>query len=151
MKSKWRIPRLSLKPIKVYKVIVVRKHYLYNEFETYLYRAVYSLGKTYRAEWSNYNVINSLFKCITRSLDKDIDSGFFHSFKNYDDAKALMEYEQNRGVENNKFAVIECIVPQFTLYYKGNSFEGEEIASRRIHFKKIINYNSILKEIHKEQ
>lgn len=125
LEVKWRLPRISLKPIKVYKVMFINGNIVrpyYNEDYRYL------VSGAYTAE--NYNFKETIIDL----KDGFIEKGFFHSYK---------EVPQHwlwrlKDRDPSKISIVECTIPRFTLYFKGKCMGDTSYASRKIKFIKYV-------------
>lgn len=129
--SKNRLPRIAWKPIKVYKLV---------QFENGIY---FTLFYYYKLKHKNLVSIFNTLLSIIFNIKKpryrgysdlyEVNNGFFHSFY----TKRVVDKINNlksRYPEIN-YTLIECTIPKFSLYYKG---ELGDICSNRlnIEFKK---------------
>ena len=117
-------PRLSLKPILCYKIVRVVEH---NKL----------MGIHQKAYKYNTNKLNkcSLFpirgKIVHNNLlyTQVIEGGYFHFMDSLFSIKSYLYF----FAHNDKSIVIKkCIIPRFTLYYKG--YCGNDIAAKRFKF-----------------
>ena len=114
------IPRIALKNIIVYKILIKESNNLF--FYTPITGDKIVIGKTYKGifRFSKYypkSLIKSLFsKCIA--------SGYIHSFKD-------KEYHSS----NYNSILVKCIIPKGTLYFIG---KDDDIASRKLKYVEII-------------
>lgn len=130
--SKNRFPRIAWKPIKVYKIV---------NFEDGDYYTPYY---HYKLKHKNLiNILNTLLNVILKIKKVyywdypdscEVNGGFFHSFH----SKAIAINKINSSEFYNPLinhTLIECIIPKFSLYYKG---EFGDICSNRLNteFKK---------------
>lgn len=112
------IPRITLKPKVVYKVVKKSSNI---DYETFYTGYKVHLGELYSGRFVSDDWFTSLF-------GKNIYSGFIHSYDESISEEILEEYK-DRTYDN--VALIKCEIPKFTLYYKG--YFGE-IASRKLKY-----------------
>ena len=120
--TNWSFPRLSLKPILCYKIVRVVEHN--------------KLMSIYKKDYKyNTNKLNkcSLFpirgKIVHNNLlyRQVIEGGYFHFMDGRFSIMCLCN-----SIDNDKSIVIKkCIIPRFTLYYKGIY---DDIAAKRFKF-----------------
>lgn len=111
------IPRITLKPKIVYKVLYKDKGNYYTPFMD----CKVELNKLYIGEFFGNGLITFLFS-------KYIDSGFIHSYDSIDSAINNFIDASN---DDSSAIIIKCEIPRFTLYYKGHC---REIASRKLKY-----------------
>ena len=124
--TNWILPRLTLKPIVCYKLVVVtndnklaginQKNYIYNRNEINKCSLYPIRGK--KAQKSFY-----FYKQV-------IEGGYFHFFDNYN-CYNILWYIQAAKAFNYHIIIKKCIIPRFTLYYKGIY---DDIAAKRFKF-----------------
>ena len=114
--TKWRFPRISFKPIIVYKVLQKNNMSPYYDFD-----------------YTPYIDSKTVCKDNIR-VEKDrkgghtcINGGYIHAYQNVTSAKALHFHK----------VIHKCIIPPFTRYYKSIS-AFNTICSKRIKFIKIV-------------
>lgn len=123
LSKKSLLPRITIKPVKVYKVF-------------------YSFNGNLFTPFIQYKVINKTIK----AKKFDIPEIFWedritwcgvHAFRNLVTAERAARSWITRAVDSKlcPFVVCECVIPPFTLYWNGK--EGD-IAARRINIKKEI-------------
>lgn len=116
--TKWRFPRIALKPIKCYKIVTT-------------YRGdIISLCLGYKLK--KYNV-DSLFPILGRRLSKNlyvVGEGYFHAITTEGRAK-----DTSRDI----YPIVECIIPRFSLYYI--SCDGMEVCSKWLICKLLTYYH----------
>ena len=120
--TNWSFPRLSLKPILCYKIVRVVEHN----------KLVGIHQKDYKYNTNKLNKC-SLFpirgKIVHNNLlyRQVIEGGYFHFMDSRFSIMYLCSF-----VHNDKAIVIKkCIIPRFTLYYKGIY---NDIAAKRFKF-----------------
>ena len=120
--TNWSFPRLSLKPILCYKIVRVVEHN----------KLVGIHQKDYKYNTNKLNKC-SLFpirgKIVHNNLlyRQVIEDGYFHFMDSLFSIMYLCSF-----VHNDKSIVIKkCIIPRFTLYYKGIY---NDIAAKRFKF-----------------
>lgn len=117
------IPKITLKPKTVYKII--NKTYN-NEYYTHFTGDKVNLEKTYSGKFFKLDVFSFLFS-------KYIDSGFIHSYSEKNNLElTILEYKEQT---TEKLILVKCEIPKFTLYYEGY---GDEIASRRLKYIEVV-------------
>lgn len=123
--KKSMIPRIALKDIVVYKVLVGNpKVHLY----TPITEDKIVIGKTYKGVFQESKTPFPPPKIFPRNLitslfSKNIESGYIHS----------KIYPNLYGRENR--VNVKCIIPKGTLYFIGDNFD---IASRKLKYVEII-------------
>lgn len=110
--NKWyhKIPRISYKPIKVYKIVCIRNHSIVSWFRNYKIDL-----NTVTKPKGNY--IKSLIKGFISGY---LEEGFIHYYTSEETA--------TEG-ENPYWVILEAYIPRFTLYMIGDYNEG---AARRL-------------------
>lgn len=96
------LPKFTLKPIKVYKILFIEDHS--SKFVSPVADFEYELGKEYHADRS--------FK---RWLTKYKDKGFIHSYR------ALSIAEDRYKWYISSKVLVECEIPRFSFYYDGKN------------------------------
>ena len=114
--KKHKLPYITIFPKTVYKILEPIDGV--NTFKTPYMRFTVKLGETYKGIFR----YNNIFKIIKLRF---INDGFIHSYDNILDAEL-----NNAGLYN----IIKCIIPPFTLYYKGFN---HDIASRKLKYIEI--------------
>ena len=108
-----KFPKISFKPIKVYKVFYEQEDGYYTP---YLFKGPLKTGDTIK---SKCNIFRSFYRIF---FGECIDKEAVHAFTTKTFAEAKFR-------NFSKTAILECIIPRFTLYWYGT--EGE-IAARKI-------------------
>ena len=125
-----RLPRIALRPIKCYKVIL-------------------KCGDGFCSPYQHKTVIlNSYQKAEGKIIFNDIfsrylDKGVIHSFVFRHDAAYLQRDLQIMWLNHcfkKSYFVIECYIPRFTIYWKGTFSFMDTYCSKKIFFKEIIDY-----------
>lgn len=114
--TKWRFPRLSLKPKKVYKILIKR----YNGYFSYVKEYKCEIDKLHKDKFT------PLFSSKLPGLGglRGINSGYFH-FK----TNPVQPSEDS-------IVVAECTIPRFTLYYE--SIFRIEICAKKFIINRIL-------------
>lgn len=107
--TNWIIPRITLRPIKCYKIVVK------------LHDEVFTLAVGYKLK--KYNK-EKLFPLISRKgkAYREVTKGYFHAYTD-------IEYADPEGFLN-KDCIVECIIPRFSLYFI--DAYNMEICSKRL-------------------
>jgi hypothetical protein len=125
------IKRIALKDIVCYK-------FVYN----YVYRDVFG-GETYPDEKKLITPYQEVFieigKTYKSALRKhkhkywgEVNYGL-HSFKNIEDAKRTAT-----NFRDNKYHIVKCVIPRWSMYYVGKFNELPSFASSKIKYVEII-------------
>lgn len=120
--KKSMLPRIALKDITVYKVIIQDKES--GKLYTPVTGDIVEIGKTYKGKFKEFDTLDFYSESPTyiKSLISDsIDTGYIHSNK----------YISKR---NDRIQVL-CIIPKGTLYFIGTC---NDYASRKLKYVKII-------------
>lgn len=129
------IKRSAQNPIIVYKVVTyidsLECRSLYQFFK-YAYKHVY---REYIGIESR--VIPEIREC--EDIHRWVICRGFHSYATMD--KALQEYEEAIEISYGKIALVECIIPKDSTFYKN---EKDEIVSDRIIINRILKTNAKL-------
>ena len=108
-----KFPKISFKPIKVYKVFYEQENGYYTP---YVFTGPLKTGDTIKAKC---NIFGGFYRIF---FGECIDTEGVHAFTSKIFAEAKFR-------NFSKTAILECIIPRFTLYWYGS--EGE-IAARKI-------------------
>lgn len=108
-----RFPKISFKPVKVYKVFYKEEDGGY--YTPYLFEGPLKIGDSINAKC---NIFINFYRIF---FGKFIDKEGVHAFTSK--TIAIERFPFTRAV------VLECIIPRFTLYWYG---EEGEIAARKI-------------------
>ena len=120
--SNWSFPRLSLKPILCYKIVRVVEHNKLMGIHQKDYK--YNIDKLNKC---------SLFpirgKIVHNNLPyrQVIEGGYFHFMDSVFSIMRLYSFTLN----NKSIVIKKCVIPRFTLYYKGIY---NDIAAKRFKF-----------------
>lgn len=120
--SNWSFPRLSLKPILCYKIVKVVAHNKLMGIQQ----------KDYKYNTDKLNKC-SLFpirgKIVHNNLlyRQVIEGGYFHFMNSMFSIMCLYSFAHN----DKSIVIKKCIIPRFTLYYKGIY---NDIAAKRFKF-----------------
>lgn len=120
--SNWSFPRLSLKPILCYKIVKVVAHNKLMGIQQ----------KDYKYNTDKLNKC-SLFpirgKIVHNNLlyRQVIEGGYFHFMDSVFSIMCLRSFAHN----DKSIVIKKCIIPRFTLYYKGIY---NDIAAKRFKF-----------------
>ena len=121
--ANWSFPRLSLKPILCYKIVRIVEHNKLMGIQQKDYK--YNIDKLNKC---------SLFpirgKIIHTNLlyNQVIEDGYFHFMDNMSSIKFLHSFAH----DDKSIVIKKCIIPRFTLYYKG--CYDKDIAAKRFKF-----------------
>lgn len=121
--SNWSFPRLSLKPILCYKIVRVVEHNKLMGIQQKDYK--YNVDKLNKC---------SLFPIRGKIVHDNllyrqvIESGYFHFMDSVFSIMCLHSFAH----DNKSIVIKKCIIPRFTLYYKG--CWGNDIAAKRFKF-----------------
>lgn len=118
--KKSRIPRIAIKDIVVYKIVVPTKNTL-NGYKTPYRNCIVYMNNLYHGK---FDYQDTLFTSFIRS---NIESGYIHS---YISLESLYNYTHFPNM-----CIAKCIIPKGTLYWIGDK---EDIASRKLKYLDII-------------
>lgn len=121
LQTYWRLPRITLKPIMAYKVVQISSSH----------ELVAPCRKPYRYDTDGLNSC-PLFpikgeRCTFIGYVQNIEEGYFHLWKDKDTAETMV-FVSNY---DKSYIIKKCIIPRFTLYYKG--INGD-IAAKKFKF-----------------
>lgn len=126
-----RLPRIALRPIKCYKVVLREDCNFYSPYQ-------YKIIKLNTYQKAKGKVT---FKNL---LSRQLDKGVIHSFVFKYDAEYLQRSIQIKispyllYLSARSYCILECYIPRFTIYWKGIFNAMDTYCSKKIFFKEII-------------
>lgn len=126
VKKSW-IPRIALKDITVYKVLIIGPN---NTYTTYFMGNKIIIGETYKGVFKKYNRYDSpKSTTLIKSLfSEEIGIGYIHSYKSYYTCKERITFY-------SLTTITKCVIPKYTLYFIG---KYGDIASRKLKYLEIV-------------
>lgn len=109
-----RFPRISFKPVKVYKVFYKEEDGYY--YTPYLFEGPLKIGDTIKAKC---NIFRNFYRIF---IGEFIEKEGVHAFTTKISA-------EKRFCNFSKIVILECVIPRFTLYWYGTE---DEIAARKM-------------------
>lgn len=120
--SETEIPIVSTEDIKCYKVLVHKNGELISPYREYKYTP-------------NETIKDTLSESVIRVFGVVmIESGYFHSYSNINEAKDLVSYLLRKW--RIKALIYNAIIPKGTKYFKGQS---NDLCSKSIRITTIVN------------
>ena len=110
LRTNWIIPRIALRPIKCYKVVVKITR-----------RKFFTPAVGYKLKKYNKEKLSPLISKKGK-VYREVTKGYFHAYTD-------IEYADPEGFLN-KSCIVECIIPRFSLYFI--DVYNMEICSKRL-------------------
>ena len=120
LKSAYTMPRIAFKDIKCYKKIIINSD---GDLLTPFRYAKIKIGEQYRSRLRKYNLW----------IDARIEDGL-HSVSSVESARNIDHYCALEGKE----VIVECIIPKFSIYYKGMFNDFISYASNKLKYIEIV-------------
>lgn len=115
--KKSRVPRIAMRDITVYKIVITKNHKYVTLFRNY----EIELGKTYKGIFYGDNIIIEL---ILSLLYHAIFDGYIHSY-----------CKLEKWMFKPHHTIMKCVIPRGTLYFIG---DDNDIASRKLKYIEVI-------------
>lgn len=136
-----RLPRIAIKDIVVYKVLLEVDGNPLTPFQNY----PVEIGKTYTGSFTDCYVsaphllyksyfLYKIYHYICSISSKDITGGYIHSYYNKLSAKICAKYWHYF----HPTYVVKCVIPKGSIYFIGES--GYECASTKLRYDEIVSY-----------
>lgn len=133
-----RLPRIVIKDIVVYKVLLEVNGNLLTPYQNY----PIEMGKTYTGSFEDCYVsaprlLNKsyfrykIYHYICSIFSKNITGGYIHSFYDEQAAKICSKYWCPTYV-------VKCVIPKGSIYFIGEN--GRECASIKLRYDEIVSY-----------
>lgn len=120
LKSAYTMPRIAFKDIKCYKKIIITSD---GDLFTPFRYAKIKIGEQYRSRLRKYNL----------GIDVEIEDGL-HSVASVESARNIDHYYSLEEKE----VIVECIIPKFSIYYKGMFNDFISYASNKLKYIEIV-------------
>ena len=120
LKSAYTMPRIAFKDIKCYKKIIITSD---GDLLTPFRFAEIKIGEQYKSRLRKYNF----------GIDAGIEDGL-HSVSSVESARNIDHYCSLEG----KVVIVECIIPKFSIYYKGMFNDFISYASNKLKYIEIV-------------
>lgn len=118
--KKSRIPRIAIKDIVVYKILLPTKNILGGGYKTPYQDCIVNINNLH---YGKFNYQDTL---LTSFIRPTIESGYIHSY---------ISLESLNWALFSDMCIIKCVIPKGTLYWIG---DNEDIASRKLKYLDII-------------
>lgn len=118
LKSAYTMPRIAFKDIKCYKKIIINSD---GDLLTPFRYAKIKIGEQYRSRLRKCNLW----------IDARIEDGL-HSVSSVESARNIDHYLEEKQV------IVECIIPKFSIYYKGMFCDLIAYASNKLKYIEIV-------------
>ncbi len=124
----------------VYKVVLHRRHPVFSEettgkkaWDSPYYLMSWGEGESQSIQSEGPGYCGDLFI-------NEISWGFYHTFKNFEDAMETMVWMKERSSRFawDEIAIAECTIPKDTIVYGGTYDRKDCFASRSLRFNKIV-------------
>ena len=120
LKSAYTMPRIAFKDIKCYKKMIINSD---GDLLTPFRYAKIKIGEQYKSRLRKYN----------SGIDAEIEDGL-HSVSSIESARNIDLYYSLE----EKVVIVECIIPKFSIYYKGMFNDFIAYASNKLKYIEIV-------------
>ena len=120
LKSAYTMPRIAFKDIKCYKKIIINSD---GDLLTPFRYAKIKIGEQYRSRLRKYSL----------GIGAQIEDGL-HSVASVESARNIDFYYSSEEKE----VIVECIIPKFSIYYKGMFNDFIAYASNKLKYIEIV-------------
>lgn len=129
-----RLPRIAIKDIVVYKVLLEVDDNLLTPYQDY----PVEIGKTYTGSfkecYSSTGLLHKIYHYICSIFNKNITGGYIHSYYDEQAAKICSKY----WCRFYPTYVVKCVIPKGSIYFIGEN--GRECASIKLRYDEIVSY-----------